>query len=277
MTDEQPTAPAASIPSDVTQLIDALHQGAREALGADMVGFYLRGSLAQGGFDPQTSDVDALVVTERPVTDAQFAALEELHNRLPADENCYGRHYEVAYVDRASIRRFRPDERVHPTVGSDWPFHRATLRDNFTVERWTVREHGVAIAGPDPKTLIDPVPVEELRSAALSELKLRADSWAGGHALLEWLLPRYYQAFEIETICRILYTLELGRPPTKPQAVAWALESIEEPWRSLVVWSQAHRADKTADAHRIPDVAEFVRWAAERSGPSRTSSPREGA
>nr|QMS47854.1 hypothetical protein WG33_0052 [uncultured bacterium] len=254
------------IPTDVAPLVEALRDGAKLALGGNFVGFYLRGSLALGDFNPVTSDVDVLVVTEQPVTEAQFAALDEFHRRLPARDNPYHRHYEVTYVDRAAIRRFRPEERVHPTIGSDWPFHRSPHRDNFTLERWTVRERGVVVVGPDPKELIDPITPEDIRDAVVSELRARVDGWAGGEPWPEWLAPRLYQAFEVETICRALYTLNVGQLPTKPQAVAWSLGALVAPWRSLVHWSQVYREDKTIDPGKIAEVASFARWAADSHG-----------
>jgi hypothetical protein len=81
-----------------------------------------------------------------------------------------------------------------------------------------------------------------------------------------WLSERYYQAFEVETICRALFLLEFGRQPTKPEAVGWALREPEEPWRSLVEWARVHHADKTWDLAKMPDVASFVRWAVGRAG-----------
>ncbi len=248
-------------PPDVAALLDALLAGVRDALGDNLLGFYLRGSLALGDFDPETSDVDILVATERPVSEAEFEALAVLHTRIPAVGNQYGRAYEVSYVDRASLKRFQPGERRHPTVGSDWAFQWAEHRDNFILERWMVREHGVALLGPDPKTLIDPISPDDLRSAVANELGARMEHWAGGNKPPKWLGPRYYQAFEIETICRALFTLEFGELPTKPQAVAWALDVLPQRWRSLIVWSQKYRADKTEDPSMIPEIMGFVCWA----------------
>jgi len=88
------------------------------------------------------------------------------------------------------------------------------------------------------------------------------EHWAGGEEPPTWMDARYYQAFEIETICRALYTLEFGELPTKPQAVTWALEALPELWRELVKWSQQHRADKTPDPTKIPEIMRFVRWVA---------------
>jgi len=251
---------------EVAALIEDLLAGVRDALGDNLLGFYLRGSLALGDFNPETSDVNILVATARPVSEPEFEALAALHVRVPAHGNQYRRDYEVSYVDRASLMRFEPGERRHPTVGSDWTFVCAEHRDNFILERWMVRERGIAVVGPDPKTLIDPISADDLRAAVGSEFRARIEHWAGGEEPPVWMDTRYYQAFEIETICRALYTLEFGELPTKPQAVAWALDALPEPWRGLVRWSQEHRADKTPDDARIPDIMRFVRWAAASVG-----------
>ena len=252
-------------PPEASALLNDLLAGVSQALGDNLLGFYLRGSLALGDFDPETSDVDILVVTHHPVSDAEFEALTQLHARIPAGHEADAHHYEISYIDRASLKRFAPGERRHPTTGTDWPFGRAEHRDNWVLERWIVREHGVALLGPDPKTLIDPIPPDELRAAVRSELQARVRDWAGGETAPDWLLPRSYQAFEIETVCRALYTLARGELPTKPQAVAWALETLPEPWRSLVERSQAWRADGTPDPSTVPEVMRFVRWAASQT------------
>ncbi len=255
----------ATYPTEVSGLIEALFAGVRDALGDNLLGFYLRGSLALGDFNPETSDVDLLVVTHQPVSEAEFAALAALHARTPAGHEPDEHHYEISYVDRASLKRFEPGERRHPTTGTDWPFDWADHRDNWVLERWTVRERGVALFGPDPKVLIAPISPEELRAAVRAEIEERVRAWAGGQVAPDWLLPRYYQAFEVETVCRALYTLARGELPTKPRAVAWAIETLPEPWRSLVQRCQAWRADDTLDPSTVPDVMRFVRWAASRA------------
>jgi predicted nucleotidyltransferase len=260
----------AAYPGEVAPLVDALFAGVREALGENFVGFYLRGSLALGGFNPETSDVDVLVVTEHPVSESEFAALDALHLRINARDNMFGRHYEASYVDRVSLRRFSPGERRHPTVGADWAFGWGDYRDNFIMERWMVREHGVVLAGPDPKTLIDPISPDDLRDAARKELLIRVEDWArewnDGENPAPWLDTRYYQAFEIETVCRALYTVEFGELPTKPQAVDWALEALPDEWRPLVQWSRDHHSDKTPDLTMISEIIRFVQWAAAEYG-----------
>ncbi|WP_010649791.1 aminoglycoside adenylyltransferase domain-containing protein [Oceanobacillus massiliensis] len=50
-------------PSDVKDFIINLQKGISEIVNDRFVGFYLHGSLAMGGFNPKSSDIDVLVIT----------------------------------------------------------------------------------------------------------------------------------------------------------------------------------------------------------------------
>lgn len=256
-----------NLPPEVAPLIDELVAGIQAALGDNLVGIYLRGSLALGGFDPPTSDVDLLVVTERPVFDAECEALAALHNRIPpTNADGAGRRYEVSYIDRASIRRFEPGRRLHARSGDEAPFEWYEHRANFVLERWTVREHGVTLLGPDPKTLIDTVSAEEIRAAVASELRIRVVDWAGSDGPApNWLQHRGAQVFEVETVCRALHTLATDELRTKAEAIAWARDALPADWQPLIAWSQTCRGDLTHDETRIEELRAFARWAASKS------------
>jgi predicted nucleotidyltransferase len=251
-------------PQEAVEVLNSLLSGIREALGDNLVGLYLRGSLATGDFDPDLSDLDFFAVTERPVSEAKFHALAMLHERLAKLPNKYGHELEGPYIDRSAARRFRPGER-HPTIERGEALKWREHRDNWVLERWTVREHGIALFGPDPKSLIDAISPDELRAAVRIRLKDWAD-WAADPDDPDWLLPRGHKAYVVETMCRALYTLERDDLPSKPRAVAWALESLPEPWRSTVERSRAWRTDNTPDPGTVPEVRRFVEWAASGGG-----------
>lgn len=248
------------LPLAAKEMLAALLSAIRQALGDNLVGVYLRGALAMGGFIPSTSDLDLLAVTEQPVDDAEFAALASLHARQAASPNPYARRLEIAYIDRAALQRFQRGMR-HPTLGQGEVLARTEHRDNWILERWSVRERGVALLGPDPLTLIDPISPADLRAAVRSRLQDWAD-WADQPDDPDWLLPRSHKAYVVETMCRALYTLACGELSTKARAVAWATAALPEPWRSTVERSRAWRADNTVDPAIVPEVMRFVRWVA---------------
>jgi predicted nucleotidyltransferase len=248
------------LPPEVTLLLDDLVSRITDALGDNLVGVYLGGSLALGGFEPQTSDVDVLVVTERPLSATDMTRLAALHERLPTAHNEFAQEYEVYYLDRVSIRRFAPGQQ-HVKVGPDEPLHWAEHRPSWVLERWTARECGIALAGPDLKTLIDPVSPEDLRSAAAGELRVRLRHWSDGSWPRRELSHLGVQAYEVETACRALFTIETGEMSSKRDAVGWAVLTLPERWHPLIACSQSCRRDWTRNETRIPDVLDFLRWA----------------
>lgn len=245
---------------EVKAILNDLESGLRSVLGDDLVGLYLRGSLALGDFDPQTSDVDFFAVTRAPVSEAQLAALAELHARLAASPNRFGGQLEGAYVDLARARRFTPGQRF-ATVARGEALSWAEHGSNWLLERWALREHGLTLLGPAPATLFDPVGAEELR-AAIRERLHDWLTWANTPEDPEWQAGRGHKAYVVDTMCRALCALRLDGLPSKPQAVAWALHTLPRPWRDLVARSRVWRGDPTPDPALNPEIMAFVRWTA---------------
>jgi predicted nucleotidyltransferase len=248
----------------VAALLDALIAGIYEALSENLVGVYLRGSLAMGDFDPMTSDVDFFAITERHISSSESVALAGLHEELALLSNPYGAQLEGAYVERAAAWRYEPGRRF-PTIGRqdalEWSEHGA----NWMLERWVVRERGVTLLGPDPRTLIAPVSSGELRAAIRDRLRDWAE-FANQPDDPDWRLHRGHKAYAVETMCRALCTMATGELQTKPQAVAWALVTLPAPWRETVARSRAWRGDPAGDDRLNAEVQRFALWATAQGG-----------
>lgn len=256
------------VPGQVADLLRVVLAGQRAILGANWVGLYLRGSLALGDFDPLTSDVDALCVTETVLSEAEFEQLAALHLRLTALPNRYASELELAYLPRPAARRWTPGER-HPTLsrGSGvlaWQPH----GEHWVLERWAMLNGESWLDGPPPETLFEPVSAEQVRLAVL-------------HRLHDWrafaLTPddpnwshRGHAAYAIETTCRMLHTLETGQLGSKPAAVRWALLNLPD-WRGLIAQVHGWKIDAAVDPELNRQVQALIIWAArveeDRSGP----------
>jgi predicted nucleotidyltransferase len=249
-----------AVPDEVPLLLGALLAGIQTVLHDNLLGVYLRGSLATGDFDAHTSDIDFLVVTQQQVLDQEFARLATMHAKLAQLPNRYAQQIEGAYLDRVAVQRFRPGV-YHPTIYRGETLVRSEHHANWLLERWVVREQGVVLCGPPPGSLIDPISVWELKMAVRQRLR-DWDEWANHPDDPDWLLTQSHQAYVIETMCRALGTLDMGVLLSKRQAVAWAIRHLAEPWRSTVELSQRWHASEMVNLSRNRDVMAFIHWVA---------------
>lgn len=130
-----------SIPREIPELLIVLLAHVQEVLTGNLVGVYLRGSLALGDFDPVTSDVDFFVVTEHELAARGFASLLAMHDQLATLPNRFARHLEGTYLSRAAVRHFHPGERF-PTISRQERLIWCEHGSNWLLERWIVREQG---------------------------------------------------------------------------------------------------------------------------------------
>ncbi len=263
---------------ELNRVLDEFVTQAKATLGDDFVGAYLQGSFAAGDAD-EHSDVDFVVVTTRDVDDQQLGRLRSLHEQLYELDVPWAQHLEGSYIPTASLRRVDP--------GATYPFldngARFLIRDghcNTAVLRWTLREHGVVLAGPDPKSLIDPVSAEQLRAEALSRV-LEYAEWAP-EPTEAGPMSRWKQTYLVLTFCRLLHTIRTGAPASKPKAGTWALDALDPAWTKLVQAALDDRPDPWRRVHEIapPELAArtlaFARYAlaeAVTSGANESSDP----
>jgi hypothetical protein len=231
------------VPSEVNAVLESLLDGARSVLGARFVGLYLYGSLATGDFSPETSDIDFVVVTDGEASDAEVAALGAMHARLAASEGLAAA-LEGSYIPRAALRRWDPADARHPHLSHERPFQIDEHGPDWVIQRFVLREHGVVVAGPPPREWIDPVTPAMLREAVAGVLR---EFWANQGSSDEFLRPRAYQVFAVQTMCRSLHTLETGEIASKPVAVRWALDALPARFRPAIERALAYPSGEQLD------------------------------
>jgi hypothetical protein len=224
-------------------------------LGDNFAGAYLQGSFAVGDFD-QHSDVDFIIVTQAELSSDQVDALQDMHARLYHLPVPWAQHLEGSYFPRAVLKDYQQ------RGGEVWYVdHGATVmirhnHCNTIVVRWTVREKGVILAGPPPKTLVDPIPVEMLRQ----EIRDVITGW--GREILadpDHYRNHFYQAFIVHSYCRMLHSLHVGDLHSKRAGTEWAKANLDPSWSDLIDRSWAGRPDPAASVRRPPDPEEFAR------------------
>ncbi|ADB32793.1 hypothetical protein Kfla_3738 [Kribbella flavida DSM 17836] len=213
---------------ELNQLLQELTSAARDLLGDSFAGAYLQGSFALGDADLH-SDCDFLIPVHRPVTEAQESALRALHAEIPARPGFWTQHLEGSYPLLADLRTLDGLGRDWLYVDHGWREMQWSTHCNSEVVRWTLREYGVTLAGPDPKTFVEVVPPEALRA------RMRADIPRLLPDLATWVSIEmaWGQRYAVTTLCRMLYTLAEGRVCSKKAALLWAIDALGTKWTEL--------------------------------------------
>jgi Domain of unknown function (DUF4111)/Nucleotidyltransferase domain len=256
---------------ELTSVLREFVSCVQAALGSNFLGAYLVGSLATGGFDLD-SDVDFLVVTEVELCDADVKSLDQIHGGIHALGSYPAKHLEGSYLTSESLAR--PD-----SVGAQlfWYLDNGStslersVHDNRWHVRWILRERGIILTGPDPKTLLPPVPIEALRAEALSSIHEIARRF---HVEVDqpigWFNTRFGQSFAVLTCCRMLQTAISGSVQSKLSAAEWAEQFLGREWTALIreAWIErsgvrsGEKVREPAETKLIHKTAAFLDYAA---------------
>jgi aminoglycoside adenylyltransferase-like protein/nucleotidyltransferase-like protein len=255
---------------ELPSVLERFLAGVQNALGTNFVGLYLVGSLATGDFDLD-SDVDFLVVTNIELSGSEVRLLQANHIDIHALGSYPAQHLEGSYISRETLRRtdlVAKEPLWYLDNGST--LLKRSVHDNQWHVRWILRERGIALAGPDPKTLLDIVRPEAIRGeivAAIKELESRfaeeIDRPQG------WFKMRFGQSFTVLTCSRMLHTWQTGTVQSKRSAANWAEESLGPEWRELIQKAWAERTgvrfgDKIrqpAETQLLQETAQFLAYA----------------
>lgn len=232
----------------------ALVERLQAHLGAELLGAYLVGSAAQGGFAPDRSDIDIQAVCAEPLSRVRK---EQLVGSLahPALV-CPARGCEFVLYRRAVV--------AEPTAGGAYeinlnsgprmPFHVSYDPSGdpafwFVLDRAMLRDHGLVLIGPRPRELVAPIPYPWLREALLTALRWHAENDAAG-------------ADSVLNACRAWRFAHERQWSSKVDAAAWARTHVEAP--AIIEQALALRAGTADQALDRDDVRRFVTYVASR-------------
>ncbi len=255
--------------ADLDGLLDELLGHWRRILGDDLAGAWVQGSFALGAGDLE-SDCDWIVATHGSLKDDQVAALREVHDEIPTRDGHWPHDIEGSYApigELASVEH----------LGREWLFndhgHRTLVWDdhcNRGFTRWILREHGITLTGPEPRSFMPPVPPDLLRQEAAAAIPTLVDD------LADWVdidAIAWGQRYLVVTACRMLFTLVTAEVASKAGALEWAQRTLDPRWRPLLAQVRDERV-RGWEPDRPPDPAEAdasrafaeyaVEWAASR-------------
>ncbi|QHC60404.1 aminoglycoside adenylyltransferase domain-containing protein [Rathayibacter sp. VKM Ac-2760] len=250
--------------AELLRVLAALRGGAEGILRESLTGVHLTGSFAAGHGD-EASDVDFLVVADRSPTPGEEGRIRRFHAAFPDRAERWASRLEGSWVDVEALRD--PVGAHEPWLyvdnGSREMEH--SRHDDTWNGRWTLRETGVALAGPSAAALVPPVARGLIRAEAVVQAAAKAAWIREDPAALSdgWARP-----YVVLTLCRLLWSATTGTVAGKSEAAEWALrgpapERFHDLLRAAIV-QRLHVVDPAlggADARWAGIAEEFVVWA----------------
>ncbi|HEX7976401.1 MAG TPA: aminoglycoside adenylyltransferase domain-containing protein [Anaerolineales bacterium] len=245
---------------DVNAILDQVLAGVQAILGDQFTGMVLYGSLALGDFDPLKSDIDFVVITSGELPGELLDELKTMHLQIASGSSKWAAELEGSYIPQQALRRYDPASAWHPHIDRGSGVLKVMQHhSDWIIQRYSLREYGVVLAGPDPKTLIDPIEPADLRQAVLDTRWW----WEQQVQDTRQVASSGYQAYTILTMCRMLYTLEYGTIVSKPKAARWARQSLGGRWEVLI--DRALDWQPGAPMDRLAETLDLIRFTLSRS------------
>jgi hypothetical protein len=219
---------------DVNVILLDLLDRIQTILGRQFVGLYGYGSLSLGDFDPLTSDIDFIVVTQSELSAELFTDLQALHAKFDQSGSFWAGRIEAAYIPLEALKSDVTATTLYPQSERGTQLFLAPLEIGWAFQRYTLRERALVVCGPSPITFTDPVDLVEMQRAALAILGKWQEQARQDPDWIAWVRQRGCQAFVVLTICRLLYSQCTASVASKPGAARWAQKTLGPRWEALI-------------------------------------------
>jgi Domain of unknown function (DUF4111)/Nucleotidyltransferase domain len=216
--------------ADLNLVLGDLVTRVGNVLGDSFMGAYLQGSFAVGDFDIY-SDVDFLILLDEDFSSEQLPALQAMHAEIFKSECPWAQHLEGSYIPKAALARLPPPPRKFWYLDHGSTELVRSAHDDSLVVYWSLRERGITLVGPEPRTLVPQVSAHALQKEVLDTMHNWRQQLLNNPNELD---NRFYQPFAVLSYCRMLHTLESGTVESKIAGATWAKEALDSRWHQLI-------------------------------------------
>jgi len=238
--------------ADINALLFFAAESVNAILRHNIIGFYLTGSLTYHDFVPGRSDIDLLVVISNPLSKKEINQVEQLHLGIESHYPQWAERIECSYLPVAQLKNVLPPKAPRPYMGGGKFYAEAPYGNEWIINQYFLYNYGIELIGPDFKTLVGPVNINDVRKACIEDL---FTEWAPKINEPEWLENSHYQSYLVLNLCRILYTVICGYAVSKTNAAKWVQNTYPE-WLGLIKICLDWKYD--VKMHEKEKVIEFV-------------------
>lgn len=245
-------------PQRVKELLDQILSSLKKIFADDLVGIYLYGSLVQGCFTPQQSDIDFTVVIKNPLTKDQEKELFQLHANISKDPE-YGEWFEGIFYTLDQVKKaVFPSPFLFCFAHSKCrvPKDEKDLDPDSPMTLRHIYDYGIALFGPDPKKLFAPPEWKILEPSIKKDIDYSIN---GAHK---------FPLYSVLNLCRGFYSLATKDVSiSKRQAGEWGLQNFPAELQPIIKTALEAYQHKLIDKQKqflLENLDQFIAYCKEK-------------
>lgn len=224
-------------------------------LGNNIIGVYLFGSLSYNDFNPDRSDIDLLVVVNKPLSPEEGEKIKELHLGLEKNYPSWKERIEGSYTPINLFSNVLPPKEPRPYFGGGEFYFEAPYGNEWLINDYLLYHKSIALQGPEFHALVNSIDIEEVRKASTRDLY---QEWEPKLKEREWLDNSHYQSYLVLNLCRILYTVIQGDVASKTVSSTWVKNEYAPQFKNLI--DEADKWRHGDEMKRQDKVLEFLKF-----------------
>jgi len=212
-------------PKEIKELLDKIVENFKSILQDNLVGIYLHGSLALGCFNPQTGDIDFLVVVKEKLETETKKKLIKVISDISKSEYLPSKGFEFSVILQKYLKDFFYPTPFELHYSKDWKKDYENSKVDYTKENRdpdlaahitvTIRR-GICIYGKPIKEVFYKIPEKYYIRSILYDLED-----------IEKTIQKD-PVYAILNLCRVLYYLKEKVISSKSEAGVWGMKNILE-------------------------------------------------
>jgi len=248
--------------TDINDILVLLLENLEEIYRDQLIGLYLVGSLAYGDFHTNSSDIDFLAILDYSSSKEQLAQVKYMHQRIGERYPTWAKRIEGSYITQDMLSSIEPPKTSRPYINEGTLLTAGAHYGNeWLLKLQVFYECGVALREPNPKELMGPIDMKQVRAASRKDLY---EEWAPKLQNFSSLADSHLQAYTILTLSRILYSAQNDQVASKRVASSWVKETYGKPWIGLI--EQAENWHYGQAMNRLAETLNFLRFTLEKVG-----------
>jgi streptomycin 3"-adenylyltransferase len=211
-----------SVKKFLTETLSVLHP----LLSDDLVGVYLYGSLAMRCFNPESSDVDVILVVRKSLSEEKRRKVIEHLKGVCSDE----KRLELSIVGMEALRK-----PTYPLkVCLHYEYWGNTLENTMDSEilsnLYTARKRGFRVWGAPIHAVFSKVPSKYHLRSVIEDLQNTKEHLHENQELAGYNVPAYW----VLGSCRILAFIREGRVLSKAEGGQWGLTNLPKKYHDII-------------------------------------------